>query len=56
MIYSFYKVLCPFLKIIFLIKFFRKKALQQNAKGLEIVSSPYWSGSELLRVILILKI
>jgi len=29
----------------------KNKALQQNAKGLEIVSSPYWTRSELLREI-----
>jgi len=29
-----------------------KKALQQKAKGLEIVSSPYWKALELLRGIL----
>jgi len=26
----------------------QEKALQQIAKGLKIVSSPYWAGSELL--------
>jgi hypothetical protein len=32
-----------------LIKLIKKiKALQQNAKGLELASSPYWADSELL--------
>jgi len=29
-----------------------RKALQQNAKGLELASSPYWTRSELLKGIL----
>ena len=34
----------------------RKKPFSKSAKGLEIVSSPYWTRSELLREILQLKI
>jgi len=29
--------------------FSKIKALQQNAKGLELASSPYWTRSELLK-------
>jgi len=32
-----------------------KKALQRNAKGLEMSGSPYWSGSELFVGVKLLK-
>jgi len=36
-------------KILLFLKNPNKKALQLNAKGLEMVSSPYWKRLELLR-------